>query len=351
MFDHRIAETYLDVGLAKLFDRWFPNLETASKSILNALIIYGHTAASGAKLAEVYAAMSLVFNELKKFDEAVKLARKALNLYEQLPQKNFKNFFKLAHVHDILGRSLMHAQHYDEALDHLQTVASIFEQLSPHGHLDVALAYREIAELHKVVGNFDAALHFLAKALRLQEKLRPQNVAEFGRTHSSLAHLYRLMGKRTGDISYTQKSSDIYQTAIKIYNVDILKSQLTLLEAAKENDNAEEIIRRYCGAADSCRILKRYAEAQRYIRSALEKITRETDSWLVYMTYFTASQIFTEEENFNLALNYAHKSLTVYQDRCPNDEDSFLKTQLRNIENIRNAIRLKNLRQNPNANS
>lgn len=340
MFDHRLAATYLVTGLGKLFmHELFANPLTASKCILNAVIIYEQTAAEDEKLAEAYAALALGLDKLNKCEEAVRFAEKAVCLFENAPPKNK---FKLAGVHGDLGRYCMKVNKFDESLTHLEKSAKIFEELTPQGHLNVALAYRAIAEFYQKTENLDQAFHYSEKALQMQESLPKKNMQEIGATYRLLGNLYSIKTHNTYDIT---KSSTMYELAFRMTNAAILPLQLRLLEFAKEIDDKDLKVHRYRGAADCCRITKQLDAAENYILAAIETILpKETNSDEVFLTYFTASQIYADKKKFEKALHYAHLSRKVYVAANPNDDQNFLYTQNLNIQNIHDAIKFENLR-------
>lgn len=342
MFDHCLAETYLVTGLGKLLMHFFDNPVTASKCILNAMVIYKKTSTEGEKLAEAYAALALGFDKLDKCAEAIRLAEKALSLFETAPPKNK---FKLACVHGDLGRYLMKVNRFDESLAHLEAAAKIFEELTPQGHLNVALAYRAIGEFYKVTDNFEQAFHYGEKSIQMQERLSKTNIAELGKTYSFIGNLYHIKGHKTNDISCIEKSTAMYEIAIQMGNSAMLPQQLRLIEHAKKNEDNNQIVKRYRNTADCCRVTKQFDEAESYIISAIEAILPNTDSDEIFLTYFSASQIYAEIKHFEKALDYAHRSLDVYKAAYPADEENFLETQHLNIRNIQNAINLENSRQ------
>lgn len=338
-FDSRIAEAYLEAGVGKLFMEWFANLRTAAICILNAVIIYERTATDSEQLAEAYASLALVFEKLKNFSEAIRLSEKALTIFNRKPPKNE---FKVALVHRNFGRFLMKAGQYNESRDHLQTAMTILEKLTPQGHLNVVSAYRELAELYKVSGNIDSAIHYAEKMLKMLEGIHSKNLGDIGRAYSFIAELYSIMSRnkntsRIDSSSYLKKSNDTFQIAQQMYNTSMLSDNLRILKRVEEGNDVDQVIRRYRGVADCCRGLKRYSEAEKYILSAVKKIVSDKiDPMEIYLTYFSASQIYTNMKKFDLALDYAHRSLEVYRRTFPNDEQTFLKTQFLNIYIIEN---------------
>lgn len=343
-FDSRIAEAYLVAGVGKLFMEWFANLRTAATCILNAVIIYERTAADSAQLAEAYAALALVFEKLEVWSEAIRLSEKALEIFKRKPPKNE---FKLARTHGDSGRYLMKAGQYNESRKHLQTALKILKKLMPQGHMNVVSAYQALAELNKVSGDFDSAFHYAEKMLKMLKGIHSKNLGDIGRAYSFIGKLYSLKSRQTNNpsdiMSYLQKSTEVFQLAQRMYNAAMLPDNLRMLERAQENNDTEMIVHRYRGAADCCRGLKRYAEAEKYILSAVKEVVPDkTDPIEIYLTYFSASQIYTDLKRFDRALDYARRSLDVYRNAFPNDEQKFLQTQLLNIHIIDQDIKLEN---------
>ena len=346
-FDSRIAEAYLVAGVGKLFMEWFANLRTAATCILNAVIIYERTAADSAQLAEAYAALALVFEKLEVWSEAIRLSEKALEIFKRKPPKNE---FKLARTHGDSGRYLMKAGQYNESRKHLQTALKILKKLTPQGHMNVVSAYQALAELNKVSGDFDSAFHYAEKMLKMLKGIHSKNLGDIGRAYSFVAKLYSLKSRQTNNpsdiMSYLQKSNEIFQIALRMYNAAMLSDHLRILERVKEDNDIDMIVYRYRGAADCCRGLKKYVAAEKYILAALKEIVPDkTDPMQICYTYLTASQIYTDMKLFDRAMDYAQRALDVYQKAFPNDEKKFLDVPRRNIHNIHEIIKLENRRQ------
>lgn len=340
--DLRLADTYLETGLANLLQRWLIDLEAARSCILKAIEIYEQTTAEDAKLAEAYAALALACEQAGDFDAAIDLSEKVLAIFEREPPKNE---FKLARVHGNFGRFLMKAERYAESLEHLQTAATILERLTPRGHLNVVSAYRALTELHKTAGNLEQAFHFAEKTIQLAEDLTPKNPGEIGRSYGFLGKLYGIKARQTSNLAYFRKSDELFQLSQQLMNTAMLPKHLSILDHAKDNDDNNTIVHRYRGAADSCRVLERYPDAEKYILAALKEIIPDqTDPTEIFLTHFSASQVYADMKIFDRALDYAHRAKDVYRAVFPDDEENFLPTIALNIRNIHARINLENSR-------
>lgn len=349
-FDLSLAETYLETGLANASRRWTKgsNLKAAQEYISKAIEIYEQTSATRENFAEAYLALALVHEKSGNFPEAISLYEKVLEIFKCEPPENE---FKLACSHGNFGICLMKAGQYDESREHLQTTSTILEKLTPQGHMNVITTYRALAELDKVSGNLDSAFHYAEKVLNMLEEIQPRNIGEIGKVHGLIGKLYSLksyQAENPSDIlSYLRKSDEALQLSQRMMNTSMLPTILELLESAKEENNNDMIVFRYKDAADCCRELKRYDEAEKYILASLKEIVHDkTDPTIICQAYLSASQIYTDMKKFDRALDYAHRALVVYQKAFPNDEKNFLHVPRDTMHIIYEIIKRENLQQN-----
>ena len=346
-FDLSLAETYLETGLANASRRWTKgsNLKEAYECISKAIEIYEQTSSTRENFAEAYLALALVHEKSGNFPEAISLYEKVLEIFKCEPPKNE---FKLACNHGNFGICLMKAGKYDESREHLQTALTILEKLTPQGHMNVITTYRALAVLDKVSGNLDSAFYYAEKMLKMLEEMQPRNIGEIGKVHGFIGELYSLksyqMENPSDILFYLKKSDEALQLSQRMINTSMLPTILDLLESAKEENNNDMIIFRYYGAADCYRELKQYDEAEKYILSAVKEIMPDkTDPMMICKAYLSASQIYTDMKKFDLALDYAHRALVVYQKTFPNDEKNFFHVPRDTIHIIYEIIKRENL--------
>lgn len=355
--DLRLAETYLETGLANLSRRWFDYLKLAHECILKAIEIYEQTSADDAHFAEAYRALALVCEKKGNLLEAIRLSKNVLEIFECDPPKNE---FKLARIHGDFGRYLMKNGQYDESREHLQTAMTILEKLTPQGHMNIVIACRALAELHKVSGNLESAFQYAEKILQMLEEMYPKNIGEIGKTHAFIAELYELLGRKYSDISYLQKSIEISRIARQMMNTGLLPNKL------RNFNLPDKLLKHMKEKNDNCLVLKPYDEAEKGILEILKDILpanvdymefflinfpvsriyteaeKFSDPREVYLEFFSASQIYANMKKFDRAMYYAQEALDFYKKLFPSDEDKFLNTLNLNIRKIHDRINFDN---------
>ena len=308
--DCRLAKIYSMTGLAKLSTKWHldikQNIKTAETYIRNAFAIFERTAPNSAEFAQACANLSLVYEKFENYPEAVRLAEKAIEIFEISPPKNKS---KIAFVHGDIGRFLIQTKDYERSLKHLKFASEILETLAPKGNLDLVRFYRDIAECYKAFGKPEEAVRYAEEIIKMQERFSEKDSSELGEAHGFIAELYDFLWQKTDDEEYLKKFNYEIQLSSKITNTQFLKTALKSVRQAKENHDNNDLVRSYIYAAEACLALEKYPEAEKYILAALQEIfPKTTNPYLIKKVYYVASQIYKATEIFDKALSYAEKS-------------------------------------------
>ena len=150
-------------------------------------------------LAIKYNNIGSVLNRLGDYDEAILNFNKSLSIYVSKDPASLD----VAEGHTNLGGAYYRKRDYHQAKEHLQKGLEIFEQLKGQDLSQLYInSYNSMALSHAELGEYDAALEFLRKALLLQRK------SEFmvARTHHNLGYVYRLMNNQPQATFYLKKA-------------------------------------------------------------------------------------------------------------------------------------------------
>lgn len=282
--DHRLAQAYLMAGSAQLFMRCFQDMNVATECIESAFKIYEEIAPESLEFAEACAAMSMLHEIKGAHDESVRLAKRALGIFETAP---IKNKFMMARV-------------------------------------------------SKAAGDFDKALSYGEEAIELNEGARPKPFIELAQAQSLVGEVYKMLWDKTHIAVYLHRSNKVLRQSYVNINVAMMKPTLRLLRHAQEHKDNNELVKRYRVMADSCRVNDQLDEAEEYILKSMGEIQPgKTEPIQIFLTYFSASQIYTARKEYKTALHYAEKSRAEYLKAHPDDSEHFLETEDLNIRNIR----------------
>lgn len=192
-------------------------------------------------------------------------AKKALEIFEKYPPQNL---YEKANAHNTLAQAFKSVKKYAESLKQAKISIDIPEKIAPN-NIDVAISYRNIADTYALNGEYEKALTLTKKALQILEEKLPPNHCEISQTYSFISKIYKSLGDTESQDFYSQKFHSI------------------LYENQKKLD-----------------------KAQKFILTSIKNILPTTDASDKYLTYFTASKIFTDSEKMDEAINFAEKSLT-----------------------------------------
>lgn len=299
-----LARTYNDAGVAALqlndYDKGLAYLEQSIK-ILTTLTDVEDLQ----NLANVCASVAVAYTNRENIERGMVLARRAVEIFEKYPPKNL---YEKANAHNTLSQSLKMSKKYEEALDQSKKALSIMQKIAPN-QPDLAFVYRNIAETLAMANKSQDALNYAKTALQILESILPQNHNEILKTYSMLAEIYRFLDDNDAYQLYLDKG----QSAMNARQEELAKKKLALAVKMLDDDFVEltrtDVMKYNRDAADACRTLNKFDDAQKFILTAVENIQPDTDALEKYLTYFTASQIFSAQKDFENAITFTKKSL------------------------------------------
>ena len=299
-----LARTYNDAGVAALqlndFDKGLAYLEQTIKILTTLTDIEDLQ-----NLANVCSNVATAYNNRENVERGMILARRAVDIFEKYPPKNL---YEKANAHNSLAQSLKMLKRYEEALSQLENALSIMKDLAPD-HPDLAVEYRYIAEVLVLSNEIKKSLPYAKEAIKIFEKTLPPNHSEIIKSYSLISEIYRLLGDNDTCKFYIDK----VKSAMNDNQENLAKKKLNLALKILEDDffkpTINDIIKYNREATEACRILKKLDDAQKFIMTAVENIQPDTDEREKYLVYFTASQIFSAQKDFETAIMFAKKSL------------------------------------------
>ena len=314
--DVQIARIYNDTGVAAFF---LKDYDTGIEYLQKALKVLEINSPEDYNAANIFSNIGNAFMMLGDYEKAVELTGRAVKIFEKNPPKNKH---EQANAHRTFAMALMWVKRYDEAMKNFFAAVKILEKLTPEGSADIALLYSSIGELYAVEGDKDLALSYLLKSLSLQDIFLSKNHPDKIVSYDLISKVYKMSGNE----SESKKFHDMATCAIKENKEQstkkLLNTTLEFLEMHAETLSESQLIRRYQDIADCYRKLEDFENAQKFIETAIKKISPVTDPFDSSQTYSTAADIYFDIKNFEKALSYAQKSLEIVKNSMPEDYSS-----------------------------
>ena len=263
---------------------------------------------------------------LGDYDKAVTLGERAVKIFEKTPPKNKH---ELANAYSIYGNTLLWTKKFAEAEPNFFVASKILEELAPEGSPELAKVYIDLGQLYLFFEDSSPGAIYLLKALNMQEKLLPENHLDKMITCKILSEIYRRIGnleesKKFSDMAEKIRKGNIYQES-----KELLELTLDTIELREDKMVTDEFIKCYRTVASAYRKIGKLEQAQKFILSALKKITDTTAADEMYLTYFEASELFSDKKEFDTAVSYAKKGLSILQKSEPDNFSSLSKNSMR----------------------
>lgn len=320
--DYELALMYSDAGWANMSISFTHDALTFHRK---ALEILRNVAPDSAEFANTLANIGDFYERRHNFSEALKYATQAVELMEKNPPLK-KDY--LAHAHNTLANVLCGLDKSREALPHIETAVEIIKSLSPAaGSQHLAILYSNLGAINADAGNFDAALNYVQQAIDMQAQLLPLNHIDTINSYLILSEVYRMMGQAEIADVYCRKISEVLQRKKRERNERMLVVALKRLEnskalAARNSETREELSSSYRRVAETYRGLSDNANAEKNILLAIEALGSNSNSPVdELLNYLSASDVYCDMKNFDLALEYAFKALAV---TSPDNFDSLV---------------------------
>jgi tetratricopeptide (TPR) repeat protein len=133
---------------------------------------------------------------------------------------------ELASNYDNIGGIYQDMRQYDKALFFYEKALKINEKLlhsnhpelsvtySPANHPSIARAYNNIGDVYQQMRQFENALSFYEKALQIQKISLPQYHSDFAWTYMQIGQVYYSIGKYSTALSYFERGLEIGEVSL-----------------------------------------------------------------------------------------------------------------------------------------
>ena len=309
--DYALAQMYSDAGLANMR---LLSSDAALKCYKKTLEILQNVAPDSPEIANTLASIADFYELRQNYPRAHKFAKIAVGLFELAPPEK-KQY--LAHAHNALANALNGLDKPREALPHIEKAVEIIKSLSPAaGSPDLATLYSNLASIHALAGNFDAALNFVQMAIDMQARLLPFNHSDTIRSYMILSEIYSRMGRQDTAAAYSRKIAEIlqrlnFQRNERMIEIAIKRLEISKMLAGSDSNSVVELSRNYRRVAEIYRGLKDTVSAEKNILLAIETLGDRNLPEDDFLNFVTASDIYCDMKNLPVALDFAFKALAI----------------------------------------
>ncbi|CAF4349278.1 unnamed protein product, partial [Rotaria sordida] len=109
---------------------------------------------------------------------------------------------------------------YPKALDNFEKCLAIWQKALPENHPDIAFAFSNIGDVHRLMGNYEKALAFHQKALNIQGNVQC-NPLDCALTYINLGETYREMKDYSTALTYFEKGLEIHEKKLSKNHPDL----------------------------------------------------------------------------------------------------------------------------------
>lgn len=271
------------------------------------------------KKAEIYIRLGDLYKQINEYDKAMSYYHTGLGL-----SKTAKNDKKRAEFYNNFGEVSYRLTNYDQALEFYLKSLKTREEL--HDKKGISDSLNTVGNIYFQLKNYSQALEYYKQSLKIRLELKDE--IAIGKSYNNMGNLYSMMKDYPKALEY-------YYDAIKLYdkggekklkssvynNIGIiyrekgeleqaLESFLEAIKIAKELDLVYNIPNTSNEAARTFLALKRYSEAEEYLKSALAEAKKLSAKNMVQESYQIFSELYFEKKDYKKA----HEFYKLYAD-------------------------------------
>lgn len=237
------------------------------------------------RLFESYICISYCFVKKFRFDNAIKLLNKAIDI--ALINKDYS---KVAHSSFNLGACYYYKGDYESAISHYTKSINIRENFKQKGNYQIGLTYTNIGICYNKIGDYSTAINFLNKAENVFLSTKGNYFFHICRTYTHLGIIYESMKEYIKSLRYHEK-------ALKI-------------KLDEYGEGSDEVVVSYTNLASVYNKLGKYNIAIKYMFSV--DISKHAQHHLIVSgCYYNLGNSFYGLKKYNEALIYYQKALGV----------------------------------------
>ncbi|CAF1385802.1 unnamed protein product [Adineta steineri] len=149
---------------------------------------------------------------------------KAEQLYMTLIERTSGDNHKQGHIYHMLGMIKNNQGDYPAAVSFLEKSLKIQERIFPRDDLNLASTYNNIGSVYDQLRQYSEALSFQQKALTIRQRLLPSNHPDLATSFDNIGRVYAKMGDYSTALSFYQKDLDISTKSLPPNHPDLATS-------------------------------------------------------------------------------------------------------------------------------
>ena len=256
------------------------------------------------ELAETYLGIASCYKFALTYPEAFKNAFIALKLFEEIG-----NNYSIAQTWLMIGRIYSYQENFPEVENCCKKALKLFNESPEKEKNDIALCYHYIGRASLFQGNYTKAMEMLSAALKIWQETG--NIYFMNGTNYHIGLVYKRLGEKA-----SANGDEI--TAKKMYN-ECLKKFSSYLPLPEEDNNFLNMAENNQELGDINILLKKFPEARRHLKIALE-LTTITGLFDTYRDiYRSLSKLDSAEGNYKPAFEH-YKQFILYRDSIISQE-------------------------------
>lgn len=242
-------------------------------------------------LAMMYNNCAVTFRNRGKYDDALDLFRKALDIY-----KSYDGFdAEVSTLYNNIGMIKRDQGLYQEALTYYEKSLNMRSELFGINSVFVAESYNNIGDVYGMMQAFDKSNEYLQKALEIRTKI-------YGDKHPLVAQTYSNIGKIYIDKSQADKALEYCSIAKYIYEELGMDDYLDAASNYLNYGNANRL-KGYLDTAKRA-LEKSLTVRQKYLPD---------DHYSIAESYFTLGSLYYDLGSYTIAKDYYQKALRVFE--------------------------------------
>ncbi len=204
---------------------------------------------------------------------------------------------------------------YDRALEYASKDLKITEQVLEENHPDLANSYNNISTIYHTKGDYDRALEFALKALNIFEQVLEENHPYLATLYSNISMIYRDKGDYDQALEFALKALNIFEQVLEENHPDLATSYNNISMIYQDKGNYDRSLE--------------FALKALKIR---EQVLEENHPSLA-TSYNNISMIYQDKGNYDRSLEFALKALIIYE-QVLEENHPHLATSYNNISMI-----------------
>jgi tetratricopeptide (TPR) repeat protein len=205
----------------------------------------------------------------------------------------------LGHLFYLFGLINMNKGDYEKALLFNHKALKLRQTLLTPNHSDLGESYNSIATVHDLMGEYSKALEFIQKSLEIQEKYLPPNHPDLAASYNIIGGVHDSMGEYSKALAFYQKTLEIRQKYLPSNHPDLAASYYNIGLVHKNMEEYSKALELY----------------QKTLEICLKSLPPNHPD--LAQTYYNIGAMYENMGEYSKALEFNQKALEIQQESLP----------------------------------